>query len=201
MTTQLSTKSRSVHPLLGVWKLDETVPVLFEILLHTISTLWAEASVSLTLWSTKCSLDHFKISMQYRSFLRFFIYIYIYTYISCHKWAVYADRANTWNECVTNQPQRTSAGRLANTSLRAPVVRRLVPNALPCHTRHGALMLSHVYFGALRHCNTQINIRGRGNAHKCFKICDEYCSYRLLANHLITNWNWRQGRRLAMTSI
>ena len=78
MTTQLSTKSRSVHPLLGVWKLDETVPVLFEILLHTISTLWAEASVSLTLWSTKCSLDHFKISTQYRSFLRFLnIYIYL----------------------------------------------------------------------------------------------------------------------------
>ena len=173
MTTQLSTKSRSVHPLLGVWKLDETVPVLFEILLHTISTLWAEASVSLTLWRTKCSLDHFKISTQYRSFLRFFFYIYI----SCHKWAVYDDRANT--------------------SHRAPVVRRLVPSELPCHTRHGALMLSHVYFGALRHCNTQINIRGRGNAHKCFKICDEYCSYRLLANHLTTNWNWRQGRRLA----
>ena len=61
-----------MHPLLGVWKLDETVPVLFEILLHTISTLWAEASVSLTLWRTKCSLDHFKISTQYRSFLRFF---------------------------------------------------------------------------------------------------------------------------------
>ena len=60
MTTQLSTKSRSVHPLLGDWKLDETVPVVFEILLHTISTLWAEASVSLTLWRTKCSLDHFK---------------------------------------------------------------------------------------------------------------------------------------------
>ena len=48
-------------------------------------------------------------------------------------------------------------------------------------------MMSHVYFGALRHCNTQINIRGRGNAHKCFRICDEYCCYRLLANHLITN--------------
>ena len=118
MTTQLSTKSRSVHALLGVWKLDETVPVLFEILLHTISTLWAEASVSLTLWRTKCSLDHFKISTQYRSFLRFFIYIYI----SCHKWAVYADRANT--------------------SLRAPVVRRLVPNEIPCHTRHGALHIA-----------------------------------------------------------
>ena len=61
-----------MHPLLGVWKLDETVPVLFEILLHTISTLWAEASVSLTLWRTNCSLDHFEISTQYRSFLRFF---------------------------------------------------------------------------------------------------------------------------------
>ena len=106
---------------------------------------------------------------------------FFFIYISCHKWAVYDDRANT--------------------RLRAPVVRRLVPNELPLHTRHGALMLSQVYFGALRHCNTQINIRGRGNAHKCFKICDEYCSYRLLANHLITNWNWRQGRRLAMTSI
>ena len=74
MTTQLSAKSRSVHPLLGVWKLDETVRVVFEILLHTISTLWAEASVSLTLWRTKCSLDHFKISTQYRSFLRFFFF-------------------------------------------------------------------------------------------------------------------------------
>ena len=78
MTTQLSTKSRSVHPLLGVWKLDETVRVVFEILLHTISTLWAEASVSLTLWRTKCSLDHFKISTQYRSFLRiFFLHLVI----------------------------------------------------------------------------------------------------------------------------
>ena len=98
MTTQLSTKSRSVHPLLGVWKLDETVPVVFEILLHTIPILWAEASVSLTLWRTKCSLDHFNISTQYRSFLR---------------------------------PR-----------LRAPVVRRFVPNELPCHTRYGALHIA-----------------------------------------------------------
>ena len=104
-----------MHPLLGVWKLDETVPVLFEILLHTISTLWAEASVSLTLWRTKCTLDHFNISTQYRSFLRFFL-----TY--CHKWAVYADPANT--------------------RLRVPVVRRFVPNELPCHTRHGALHIA-----------------------------------------------------------
>ena len=92
-----------------------------KLVLHTISNLWAEASVSLTLWSTKCSLDRFKISTQYRSFLRFF-FMYIYIYISCHKWAVYADRGNT--------------------SLRAPVVRRLVPNEIPCHTRHGALHIA-----------------------------------------------------------
>ena len=104
-----------MQPLLGVWKLDETVPVVFEIWLHTISILWAEASVSLTLWRTKCSLDHFNISTQYRSFLRLFL-------TSCHKWAVYADRANT--------------------RLRAPVVRRLVPNELHCHTRHGALHIA-----------------------------------------------------------
>ena len=41
---------------------------------------------------------------------------------SCHKWAVYADRANT--------------------RLRAPVVRRFVPNELPCHTRHDALHIT-----------------------------------------------------------
>ena len=41
---------------------------------------------------------------------------------SCHKWAVYADRANT--------------------RLRAPVVRRFVPNELPCHTRYGALHIA-----------------------------------------------------------
>ena len=52
-----------MHPLLGVWKLDETVPVVFEILLHTISTLWAEASFSLTLWSAKCSLDHYQYAI------------------------------------------------------------------------------------------------------------------------------------------
>ena len=92
-----------MHPLLGVWKLDETVPVVFEILLHTISTLWAEASVSLTLCRIKCSLDHFNISTQYRSWDFFLAF--------CHKWAVYADRANT--------------------RLRAPVVRRFVPNELP----------------------------------------------------------------------
>ena len=45
---------------------------------------------------------------------------FFFFFTSCHKWAVYADRANT--------------------SLRAPVVRRLVPNELPCHTRHGALI-------------------------------------------------------------
>ena len=100
-----------MHPPLGVWKLDETVPVVFEILLHTISTLWAEASVSLTLCRIKCSLDHFNISTQYRSWDFFLAF--------CHKWAVYADRANT--------------------RLRAPVVRPFVPNELPCHTRHGAL--------------------------------------------------------------
>ena len=43
-------------------------------------------------------------------------------FTSCHKWAVYADRANT--------------------SLRAPVVRRLVPHELSCHTRHGALHIA-----------------------------------------------------------
>ena len=52
-----------MHPLLGVWKLDETVRVVFEILLHTISTLWAEASFSLTLWSAKCSLDHYQYAI------------------------------------------------------------------------------------------------------------------------------------------
>ena len=73
------------------------------------------ASVSLTLWRTKYSLDHFNISTQYRSFLRHFL-------TSCHKWAVYADRANT--------------------RLRAPVFRRFVWNELHCHTRHGALHIA-----------------------------------------------------------
>ena len=41
---------------------------------------------------------------------------------SCHKWAIYADRAHT--------------------RLRAPVVRQFVPNELPCHTRHGALNIA-----------------------------------------------------------
>ena len=31
------------------------------------------------------------------------------------------------------------------------------------------------------YCNTQINIGEEGKSHKCFKICDEYCS-------LLTNW-------------
>ena len=56
------------------------------------------------------------ISTQYRFFLRFFFLT------SCHKWAVYADRANT--------------------RLRAPVVRQFVANELPCHTRHGALNIA-----------------------------------------------------------
>ena len=103
-----------MHPLLGVWKLDETVPVVFEILLHTISTLWAEASFSLTLWSAKCSLDHYQYAIS--------IFPEIFFLTSCHKWAVYADRANT--------------------RLRAPVVRQFVPNELPCHTRHGALHIA-----------------------------------------------------------
>ena len=100
-----------MHPLLGVWKLDETVPVVFEILLHIISILWAEASVSLRLWRTKCSLDHFNIDLSWDFFLT-----------SCHKWAVYAGRADT--------------------RLRAPVVQRFVPNELPCYTRHGALHIA-----------------------------------------------------------
>ena len=77
-----------------------------EILLHTISTLWAEASFSLTLWSAKCSLDHYQYAIS--------IFPEIFFLTSCHKWAVYADRANT--------------------RLRAPVVRQFVPNELPCHT-------------------------------------------------------------------
>ena len=56
------------------------------------------------------------ISTQYRFFLRFLFLT------SCHKWAVYADRANT--------------------RLRAPVVRQFVPNELPCHTRHGTLNIA-----------------------------------------------------------
>ena len=46
----------------------------------------------------------------------------IFFLTSCHKWAVYADRANT--------------------RLRASVVRQFVPNELPCHTRHGALNIA-----------------------------------------------------------
>ena len=100
-------------PTCRVWILDETVRVVFEILLHTISTLWAEASFALTLWSAKCSLDHY----QYAS-----IFAEIFFLTSCHKWTVYAD--------------------CANTRLRSPVVRRFVPNELPCHTRHGALHIA-----------------------------------------------------------
>ena len=74
-----------MHPLLGVWKLDETVRVVFEILLHTISTLWAEASVSLMLWRAKCSLDHYQYAIS--------IFPEIFFLTSCHKWAVYADCA------------------------------------------------------------------------------------------------------------
>ena len=48
-----------MYPLPGVWILDETVRVVFEILLHTVSILWAKASGSLTLWRAKCSLDHY----------------------------------------------------------------------------------------------------------------------------------------------
>ena len=33
------------------------------LLLHTISTLWGEASFSLTLWSAKCCLDHYQYAM------------------------------------------------------------------------------------------------------------------------------------------
>ena len=32
-------KSKSVHPPLGVWILDETVRVVFEVLLHFVATL------------------------------------------------------------------------------------------------------------------------------------------------------------------
>ena len=52
-------KSSSVYPLLGVWILDETVRVVFAILLHIIATLWAEVSVPLTVVRTKCSLYHY----------------------------------------------------------------------------------------------------------------------------------------------
>ena len=53
----------------------------------------------------------------HRFFLRFFFFL-----TSCHKWTVYAD--------------------CANTRLRSPVVRRFVPNELPCHTRYGALHIA-----------------------------------------------------------
>ena len=56
------------------------------------------------------------IRRQYRLFLRSFL-------TSCHKWAVYADRAN-------------------NTRLKAPVVGQFVPNELPYHTRHDALLIA-----------------------------------------------------------
>ena len=66
-----------MHPLLGVWKLDETVRVVFEILLHTISTLWAEASFSLTLWSAKCSLDHYQYAISIFPDIFFFWHLVI----------------------------------------------------------------------------------------------------------------------------
>ena len=34
-------------------------------------------------------------------------------------------------------------------------------------------------------CNTQINFWGRRKSHKCFKICDEYCSLRMQPSMLI----------------
>ena len=89
-----------MHPLLGGWILDETVRVVFEILLHIVATLWAEASqFSLMLWRAKYSLDHYQYAITISPSMFFF-------FTSCHKWAVYAD--------------------LANTRLSSPVVRRFV---------------------------------------------------------------------------
>ena len=88
-----------MYSLLGVWILDKTVLVVFKILLHIVATLWAEASqFSLMLWRAKYSLDHYQYAITISPSMFFFT--------SCHKWAVYAD--------------------LANTRLSSPVVRRFV---------------------------------------------------------------------------
>ena len=116
MTTQLSTKvGLCTHfSVSGNW-MKQCVSCL-KYSLHTISTLWAEASVSLTLWRAKCSLDHYQYGIS--------IFPEIFFLTSCHKWAVYADRANTrlqgrqWFDGLFQMRE------------------------LPWHTRHGALHIA-----------------------------------------------------------
>ena len=114
MTTQLSTKVRlcTHFSVSGYW------------MKHCVSCLKYYFTLSLPfeqrlVFRLCCDVQivvWIIIGMQYR----FFLIIFFLT--SCHKWTVYADHANT--------------------RLRAPVVRRFVPNELPYHTRHDALHIA-----------------------------------------------------------
>jgi len=67
-------------------------------------------------------------------------------------------------------------------------------------------MLSHAYVGALRWLQYTNQHWGRGNEHKCFKICDEYCSsenwnLKVSVFRWVAGWFWKCDTRISVSNV